>query len=365
LCFLTDISKAQNPSFKELRTWDKGELTWDDFQGKSFQNIEIASELHYFFNYQSVKNTSFDTTTVYFKVFVHVDTANSWVNPLEKSKSLLAYNQVIFDICELYCRKFQVSINQNSSMLEINTIFQAMKNLSNNEIKEFDAQSFKGRNEQVIKKWSNQIRSELDTYKIKNLPPYRLSKAGMGMFLGVGYSSFNNSLTESFKNPFYFIMGFDFPYKKWTLYWNMNIGGSRNLKEFEHSNYLWERDKTVGFALLDFSVGYPILNKKLKITPFAGFGFMSFSLQDKNNRNESYSLLKTSYVLGLNFDYTFSRTLRFNNLLYGQKEYNEFFIRGRIFTMPIEFNNGIKGNSINIGLSTGGLIRFIRTRMKK
>ena len=98
---------AQN----NTREWSQGKLTWDDFkEGKSELHESQISYFAYSFLFFPERQMFENALVVRNVARAHMDRNLSWVNPEYKTEQLLRYNQVIFDIVELYRRKLQIEL---------------------------------------------------------------------------------------------------------------------------------------------------------------------------------------------------------------------------------------------------------------
>ena len=91
------------------KNWTDGKLTWNDFQERE-QSIGV-SELEYFLGYNTGKHKFNDTTVFRIQTFCYMDRNLSWIDKDFKNNQYLKYNQVIFNIAELYRRKLQYALD--------------------------------------------------------------------------------------------------------------------------------------------------------------------------------------------------------------------------------------------------------------
>jgi hypothetical protein len=146
-------------------------LTWDDFQGTPILGETVGSEI-LVKNPASIQRKNLLAKTQIF-VECYFDKKSSWVNRKHATDDLLAYNQTIFDIYELYSRKLREAFDTTSfgaqDAIEVfNELVEKNSQEMNKRIQEFRIESNMGRDAEKAKLWSEAILSEirsLDKYK--------------------------------------------------------------------------------------------------------------------------------------------------------------------------------------------------------
>ena len=341
--------------------WDEGKLTWDDFNEKDY-SIEKVSELKYFIGYNTGKEKLKDTTLIRLKTFCYIDKNLSWVNKKYKNAQTLQYNQVIFDIAELYKRKLQYELDRINSVNEAEIRFNKVFSDFNNTVNQFQEETDWGRNTEKIDKWNSFIKQELLDYKKTSIPPFIKRDFGYGAHLGLGSSIFSGSLGEHFGQSFNLIFGFDLAYKKSLLYISGTLGGNKVNKDY-FSDKNWHQGQHTNLAIIDLSYAYAIVdNSKLKLAPFAGLGITE--LTRKNNENENdLRIVDSNVIFGLNTDFKIGKRI---NLLpssfTGLKEIVETSIRVRLYVAKANFFDDLNGYSINLSIGLSGFGNLIKLK---
>lgn len=360
LLFLFLIVYLQVNAQDNRKYWHEGKLSWSDF--REFKSQSQASELKYFFGYESAKERFNDTTIIGIRSYCYIDKVLSWVDTEQKSDLLLRYNQVIFDIVELYKRKLQSDFYGIPSFYYSDNIFQGVYFNCASEIEKFSNQSNNGTNEYVIQSWEERISESLDLVKLQKYPSIVRRKFGYGLHCGFGAGLFTGDLGTYFTPTINFIFGFDFAFKNWTTFLNGTLAGGSKVKKEFYSDYVWEKNQNVKFAIGDLSLGYALIdNKKFKISPFAGYGFTEFSLSNENKEDESVLLHHSSWIFGVNSDYKLRKRIN----LTGLGEYVETSIRSRLYVVPINHVGLFSGYSINLTVGINGFGNLIRINSSK
>lgn len=89
---------------QKMISWESGkQLKWKDFKGRTVSTEHADAYSKVIFGFEL--NGSIDDGAIV-KTQAHFDTKGSWVRPTATTKALLKHEQLHFDICEIYRRKF-------------------------------------------------------------------------------------------------------------------------------------------------------------------------------------------------------------------------------------------------------------------
>ena len=171
---VTELYKVYNPN--DYLYWSEElPLTWNDFQGEPIGSAEkYGSEIH-IYNPATIEKANLFSPAKLTTICVF-DKKHSWVNRDVVNDTLLLYNQVIFDIYELYTRKLRQTFAENDfGINDFTEKFHSMTEKNNNALTEevdlFRKQSDMGQFAPAVYKWSARIRNE-----IHNLDDFREDK---------------------------------------------------------------------------------------------------------------------------------------------------------------------------------------------
>ncbi|WBL21292.1 hypothetical protein [Zunongwangia sp. HRR-M8] len=333
------------------KDWNEGNLTWNDFQEREIAFEHSISELKYTIGYTTEKQKRKDTVILRLQSFCYIDPQISWVHPDFKTEENLEYNQIIFDIAELYRRKLQYELDRLGSYYSAETVFQNIYQNLNDEVAMFQKQSDYGRNYAVILQWKPNIEDRLDIYNNNKLPEYEKAKFGLGFNVGALYSFRNGEVKEHFGNSISFLFGFDLAFKNSILNINGALSGGR-VKDDYLGNIYWEQRERFSVALIDISYGYAIIdNSKLKLAPFAGLAITEFS--EVNYDGEEHDLIMTdfNFLLGLSADFKLRTHINtIPNLFLGRKDISFSAIRAKLFVSKNDFYEDLNGYSVNLSI---------------
>jgi len=148
---------------------DSRKLTWEDFQGKPIgSNENYVTEIH-LYNPATIEKANIFSTAKLTSICVF-DKKHSWVNKKVASADLLLYNQVIFNIYELYTRKLRKEFyNTEFGLDDYIQQFHLMTEKNNSDLKDrledYRSDADLGKNVAGIKLWEMTIDKELEELK--------------------------------------------------------------------------------------------------------------------------------------------------------------------------------------------------------
>jgi hypothetical protein len=345
--------------------WNDKKLEWSDFQGYPISDSDFQSELNYFIGYTTKIYYINDIKITSLISYCYVDKKLSWAKKEMVNNDNLLFNQIIFDIAELYSRKLQNQINEylndkSNIHVKIEHLLIETNSDCKNKISLMEKQTKNGQDPKNIQLWSSLIKSEIDQTPRIDLPDYKLRKFGIGFTGDIGFGLLNGPIKDYFTNNLNLAFGFDLAYQNYIFYLRGTLGFNSVKKEFQKDNKIWPKNLSTGLAIGDISFGYPIIdNNKNRITPFTGIGYIEFSSQNDDEKYKRYRIGKFTYIVGLNYDLKIKKTI---NLLSNYNEKNDWIIRSRLYFSYAKFNEQLKGSTINLTIGFGGFSRFLKIK---
>jgi len=170
-CAATRTSELYQTYSKENYVYwsDTRKLTWEDFQGKPMGNNEnYVTEIH-LYNPSTIEKANLFSNAKLASICVF-DKKHSWVNKKAASDSLLLYNQVMFNIYELYTRIlrkefYNTDFGFDDYIQQFHTMTEKNNSDLKNRLEDFRSDADLGNNFAGIKKWEMMIDRELDELK--------------------------------------------------------------------------------------------------------------------------------------------------------------------------------------------------------
>ena len=341
------VGQIESPNRK---TWEEGKLTWEDFQGKPYYNLDRESGFEYAFGFQQKKVVQHDTVVIRLVAYAYFLKDISWVLPEKRSDVHLMYNQVIFDMVEVYRRKLNNALVRANSYAESQNLFDIYLVKLNEEIEDFEYQFKAGNRIYAVQRKQDEMNRELLQLDEEFLPPFKHSNFGIGMHLGFGADLLTGSVSNHFKNTTLFIFGFDFAFQNFVLDIGGGLSNTKVTKEYIEKNN-WEVGTKTGLAILNAALAYNVHNgHRFKIAPFVGWGVFESSNNNVPEEEKSdFTLVSYSVIFGMNLDYKLRQRFKLNTPL-NSREYTETNVRFRLSVLPVNFYPDLKGYSINLTL---------------
>ena len=287
------------------RLWEEGRLNWNDFRGEPFTSSPNASELNYQLSYSTTKTRIGDTTLFIFQTKNYVNPNISWVKESNKSDQLLRYNQVIFNILELYRRKLQNQLHRIDNLFLAEEKFRTQYQNCNYEIKQFQNDTKFGTDELSLDYWDKRIDQKLTDNSFELVPEISDKNFGYGLNAGFGIGILSGTISNFFTPTFNFMFGFDVAYKNTVLFLNGTLAGNKVKRDYVEDGMLWPKDLKTNVTIIDVSVGHTLMdNSNHKLTPFAGLRILEFTAATKEGEGyEDHRIVNYGLIYGLNYDF--------------------------------------------------------------
>lgn len=363
--FLFDLAVYAQETNSSVLYWQSKKLEWNDFKGIPNKQSIYGSELKYFIGF-SLKDKKYDNINFRsFTTFAYIDKNSSWVKSSFRSEKYLIYNQTIFNICELYSRYLELELNNLVGPMayitaKANELLMEYSSRNTDRITEFQISTNFGQDTQEVKRWYTQIDSELNEYPRNIIPDYELSNNGIGGSFDLGYGMLFGNLNSYFSNGPSFSFGFEYLHKPFIFYLRGTLNGNKVLNTFSKENRIWTKGLSSGLALINFSLGYPIIeNKYNSLIPFAGLTLAELSITNKDEQYKNHQLLTYTGIFGLIYDYNFYTTINFLGTELMRYK-TDWFIRTRLYFVPLSYDQDLHGYSINLTIGIGGLSNFLK-----
>ena len=339
--------------------WNDRKIEWKDFQGIAPIYVNnYSSEIKYGIGYRTYDKEVNDVQFKWLETYSYMDKTSSWVIEKYKKPEFLLYNQVIFNIAELYSRKMQHEINSvsgtiNEVRINLDEILKRTQEQCNNRVANFAVSSEYGTKSRIVDYWFGKIESELKADERNEYPPFSISDWGYGITFDFGYGILTSSSKDYFSNPVNMAFGFDIQYKSALFFLRAIVGFNKVKQPFLDGKDLWPIGLKTGLAVADLSVGYPLLfGKRIVFTPFIGLGYIEYSSMDQSAPYKDYIFGNVAMTLGVNCDYIFNQKIDFLNDVFSMGK-SHWLVRTRITAAPYNFSNGINGWSYNFTVGLG------------
>lgn len=363
LAFAADSTAQDHRS--SIRSWNEGRLTWDDFRQESFHADSIASAIYWSFETFPVKKRYGNLTVSKLESHLLMDKTLSWVRPDCMTGHYLKYPQIIFDIAELYRRKFQSEIDRTPNLYR--QLFSFYDNACDKSIEEFKFLSDSGDNTEQISIYERKINKELEnSAAADSIPKFSCKNFGASFNAGVNCEVFYGNAGKLFSPATLFNLGTSLSYKESFFDVEMLMGGGKVRNTFTANDYTW--DKGDGYSHLNISLQYTYAlfdNDNWKIGPFIGIGGLVHSCnkteEEREDENIDNTIGQYNAMAGVNISWKIRRRL---SLVYGfpdsKGNYMENMLRFKIYAARSQFCPDFAGYSINFSLTFSVFARLLK-----
>ena len=332
-----------------VHSWNDGELSWADFQGKKEDTSAICDMIIHL-NHSEEHVTKWPIRYTYRNISPRLYKLDSWVCDSLKTDLNLKYHQTVFDFSELMCRK--ITLEGNSAKGEYNEFNQIYRFYIDRYVKEVD--DFKncsnnGTIPDSVELYYNNVKSALATFSvsdsIKYIPYNPYSPIGV-LELVIGYNRqtpiSNNYVISStdglsvgasfFKKRNVF--GLQAKLKTGTCKATMttSVDSTLHINDTINSNYVafqYER------KIID--------NKYVSAGPFVSLGSDFKRKISKNTQEESGNVSFFAVQLGFSTDFHFFSLVNLDNYVAGFNSLR--------FSPYLQYQQNRKyGNMMSLGL---------------
>lgn len=383
------LAHAQQPH--DLKTWESGPLTWNDFKGSS----TMQSTPSYI---KVALNTTPTEETVGKKLQYRI-TADavmyrneSYADTAAHTEQRLRYHQLQFDQLELFRRRLQNDLNTGMNGMEADKRLAFYRNLYKDQVEAIRTETEDGSNEKKLQEWEYYTRKGLEEIGLPPAPEFEPSDWSYGIILGVGGVFTTSELKDYFDNCFTFTAGLTGGYKRLKLKADItygqpdfnrpNVFGSTTITPDGATRPLQgPMNECPTYLSVGTSLGFSVINtKRLAITPFVGVHWSGYTWNmanlewTQNPENNEYvskvvstenaKLKDVSWMAGIDFDIKIHKYVSSTPFfLTGQREQFTSSVRITPYVAHAKFNDiGAKGYHMGVTISYSGIARSLRMK---
>lgn len=355
--------KKYSRDYVITHSWEKGPLTWKNFTpveesiGDEHSYLDFSLEIEN--RRQDIDGIKWPVTTAVAKMYRQ----RSWVDRRHRTPAQLRYNQVLFNLAELYRRHLQVAIdtggrNRPDSVLA--KIKDEYMQYLTYEAEHYCRSTRYGADTNAVAWWDYEVRQRMDSITplmVEShapafvLPNYSLPYV-VGTNIGMGFKYFGGGLQPLFAPSGGYYWDFEVGYSRHILTLGMYIGGGRckpdTLYAVNSKNNLYSSDNIL---TLDLSANYGFAvvdSRKLRIMPFVGYGMQGLFYSEENQT--SGGPIEGCWRAGVDVKYHFS-----NEYEATQRVLEQYLVSvdAKIFVERDRFNSLVdtpRGYTLNLSL---------------
>lgn len=362
---ISAFCQEQKSPILGTRMWSEEPLSWDDFQIRHIpDDSQKTSEVCVFTDTHSEVRKKGNSRFIHVEINAYVDKLLSWYDPDKADQWQLRYNQVIFDLTQIFAKKTQFDLNSTySPALHNNSDY--YNRLLRSKIEALEMETDGGRDSSVIKRYEAEVKKEFEQLSLTepSIPVESGVSWGMGVFWSYGYHQVLGAQSKNMRPFNGFGMNFDLRIHDMFLDIDMGADRSSGLKvsNFYHDpkyNYDWVEDKAVDYFHANLNIGSQVLSRQYyRIIPYIGLGVAGISQETdieketvgKETRYENSAMWGFRLQAGVKTDW---KILHFMDDFYYYAP-SDLILRFYLFGAYDHFETIGNVWSVNLGISFG------------
>lgn len=309
------------------RTWNMGPLTWNDFTVVNHarsSNTDEHSFLEFVYDIKTAARPNNGITSGEPEAVAYTVKKKSWVDSAYCSPAELRYNQVLFNLVELYRRQLQQWINSDTYFNE-ELLLDSIMQIAIDSVDQYCFETTYGFDTLIVNEWDRRITAALQRTDsaaarsrtaVQSKYTYIDDPLRLGASLLMGFMGTGGELHQYISHGFGMGMDFEVGIKRHFLLCGFNIGGAKCLKDaYNVHDPIDDLYKDDALTILNGSIGYgfsAIDRAKLRVTPFVGWGGIGYFYTEEGadeDETNSFGSSNGCFHFGINTQYHFQNTI--------------------------------------------------------
>ena len=345
--------------------WEDGPLRWErDFRASPPADATTGAMVKIGFGYQRVKAREGYRRTIYRGTYNKALPQYSWVLNDYKNPAWLAYQQLVFDIYEIYRRRLLQAVTRQeydkNSNLQRGQRYRSLSGESLNRLREshltdasrevglMKSQTDKGTDVAALEAWREQVNDRLAQLGPEPMPDFISNPVAIVLGLGLGTSLFTGDLGRAIVQPTGPAMHFGVQARRWHFGLDMHISST----SFTELNFIGQPVTVgVGYSYMNVLAGYTLLERgRHQLTPVAGLLFMSLLEQNAWAWDNPFNPTELSPAVGFTYDFTLQiRTHLLTGILSNPGSQDIHCLRTKLLVAPATLGSA-SGGVVNLSL---------------
>lgn len=288
------------------RPWEAGPLTWDEFLGTAHSDTTI-SEFAWNVRLDDHKLKVGNTTYVYPLFTPSFDQTESWVKQEFKNDAMLQYNQILFDMLELYTRRAtrDYILNQDYSSSQVWSFYDRQ---FANEAQALKLDTRQGTFAARLPYHAASVALDLERTEFDpvNFIQGKSMSWNGAIWIGAGAMF---PMSDYFKASYGFNVGMSAGYKRHVWEMDISLGlGSKAKEDFKTDNGWIDRGESLNVVSLYFNYGFiTTRTSHLQAAPYLGLGFIGLVRPKEYKEEDVPEKYGFSVCAGMSFDVVLRR----------------------------------------------------------
>lgn len=295
---------------ESMRYWSEGPLTWEDLNFKAPRDFR-TSDLSFRWISQTEKTRpAWNTIQYVTRPSVALDKSISWHNMDRKYPYTLTYDQVLFDLNELYFRKTLTELYSKDNQRSGDALYSFYSEQSGRRWREINEDTQDGMDSSMVAYYAQQIAEELAQIEYPRINKDK-KRFMLGYNLGYGYNQFLGEAANVFGSTHGATFDMAFGYRRHELGIILTVGTGKMQQDYRYDGNLWQNGRSVNHGYVGFTYGFRVYDGTFfSLKPMVGIAGRTLVPTKGNNRDKEKTLEETVVLGGAEFHFKFHRTLR-------------------------------------------------------
>lgn len=337
----------------ELRFWDQGALSYDDFTTRRSAFPQI-NELVYGVAWTSTASTKIGNTVIQAPLSrVYMNPYSSWVHPDFKSAGMLQYMQTGLDYLEV-CRRRAIKDFKTGSTYPLASVMKFHMDVAESFLVRMKEDTRQGTDTAAVRYYASRVKEELAQTEDVRFDDLRIAPKGFAIALttGIGTEFYTGPLASYVTPVAGYHIGFDITFAHFNLIFGGMAGwGGRYKRDIPREGYQWNAGEKMRGGHFEASLGYTVYDAQWwRFIPFAGVGvgFIDYPYHPVDANKESDEISGLRFQAGLATDY---KVYRLVNYMSSADGLIEIAVRTCLYVAHTQFPAPAPSWTINFSVS--------------
>lgn len=282
----------------------------------------------------------------------------SWVSETARNDRTLAYNQVLFDLVEVYARLMKAKLIALKADRRFKQEAKQIEYVTNAElgaeVNLFRSETGGGDDLVILQRWQRQVIQRL--YDVPDLvTTFQPAKVGLGVLFGGHVLGSTGGRTHIMPTQAGLLYSIDVAVARTIVLFDVGVSNTTLRNGFTERNQEWPDGMRVQTTLVDVGFGRIVRDDThTRLVPFVGYQLLN--MFPNNHSDERYKGLSVTSHLptaGLIWDVKFGG----NTAQSDRVEDHFLFVRTKLSVSPVLSPKPLAGGLINLRISVGGFGR--------
>ena len=283
----------------------------------------------------------------------------SWISETARNERTLAYNQVLFDLVEVYTRQMKAKLIALEMDKQFRQQAKQIEYLTNSdlgaEVNRFRSETGGGDDLPALQRWEERVVKRLrDTPDL--ITTYTSSKVGYGLFAGGNGSIATGALAETLGPAAGLSFGLDVALRRTMFMVHPTLCLATLQQGFSYHNQSWETGMPIRSRSVEVSLGRVVYDgPRSRWIPYVGYRLLALSARrGADERYNGLSVINHTPAVGVVLDIK----LGDNTHKPDRSEDTFWFVRTKLSYSPMVDKTPFSGGLLNLQIGLGGFGRI-------